>query len=680
VHRYSINFNHETLPPFYWFDTEAKCKEKERVEASWVCGLPKVKGYFGFDRKVRITVEPNSPCGKFQDSSEIVSPVWQVTLHPAYTINNKGGCVDDDVLEWIDKIVAPAYPNVKAEWEYNLSGEVDADGLHPVVAGPVIIKTDYGPSRLVASEAGLKKRAQYHANGYLPYGGVPNGTAATQELDDLYGGLKAGGRDQADAIIAERTVEAAAIRKAATAKPQPVKLTNADLARIVNGLETDPPEKRPFSWTFAPENIAKTLDKLGYIDSRGWVTRAAINHPKVLAGAGCAEEATGATTLRSKRAVEQAAKHAVNLEQAATVGLLCDVLEVVAKKPLKKRTPVEVAPMSDSERAFMMIKESGASASSVFMYANGRSMWAPEVIDAALEGVLEKQAKAAGVAASKSDDFAKLQQSTKALIEGAVSFDALPTKDLVVVIRYLFLATATTGVTKVTKERNAMLHNISLFTHAQLAELLEKPPRITNEEIVGLPKLKVPAEGTMIEYAPFATTFGSVACDLGQQTPVSQPIWLGEALKFGSSCAAKLLEFNIVYHFAACDGGWAVGTIDEINTSARRTVTVEDENGLSGKLPANVMVHYKSDDDRILQRLSLDNYATDAESEVGSWALLVGPSPSARAKRPAACALEGPPRRQRRLLMPPVTTPAIDVDALSPEERRALMSQLAAMD
>ena len=33
------------------------------------------------------------------------------------------------------------------------------------------------------------------------------------------------------------------------------------------------------------------------------------------------------------------------------------------------------------------------SASSVFMYANGKSMWAPEVLDAALEGVLEKQTK-----------------------------------------------------------------------------------------------------------------------------------------------------------------------------------------------------------------------------------------------------------------------------------------------
>jgi len=604
--------------------------------------------------------------------------VWQVTLHPAYTINNKGGCVDDDLLEWIDKIVAPAYPNVAPAWEYDLTGEVDADGLHPVLAGPVIIKTDYGPSRLVASEAGLRKRKKYHDDGYLPYGGVPNGTAATQELDDIYDGLKAGGRSQAEAIVAERTTAAKAARKAG-GKPLAINLTNADLARIVNGLETDAPEKRPFSWTFAPENVASTLDKLGYISSDGWVTRAALHHPKVLAGAGCVTEATEATavsTRRSERAVQQVKLHDYNLKRAASAGLQCEVLEVVPKKPHKKeRTPVDVAPMTESERAFLKIKESGASASSVFMYANGASMWAPEVLDAALEGVLEKQAKAADVAASKDGDFAKLQLSAKALIEGAVSFDLLSKSDLMVVVRYLFSATGTAGVTKATKERGAMLHNINLFTHAQLAELLERPPRTTKTEIVGLPKLKVPAECAMVEYASFSSTFGSVECNLEQKTPVSAPVWLREALEFQSSGAGKLLEFDILYRFNDAEGGWAVGTIDEINTSERRKVTVESDDGLSGKLPANVVVHYR-DEDVILQRLSLDNYATSAESEVGSWALLASSGASVRAKRPAACALEAPQSTPRLQLMPPV----MDVALMSPEQRRALKAQLAALD
>ena len=119
------------MPPFYWFDTEAKSKEKERVDASWVFGLPRVKGYFGVDRKVRLSrTHPEESTSKVP---RCASPVWQVTLHPAYTINNKGGCVDDDMLEWIDKIVTPAYPNVKPEWEYDLSGET----FHKLDALPI---------------------------------------------------------------------------------------------------------------------------------------------------------------------------------------------------------------------------------------------------------------------------------------------------------------------------------------------------------------------------------------------------------------------------------------------------------------------------------------------------------------------------------------------------------------
>jgi hypothetical protein len=546
--------------------------------------------------------------------------VWQVTLNPAYTINHKGGCIDDDLLEWIDKIITPAYPNVAAEWEYDEDGEVDADGLRPILAGPVVIKTDYGPSRLVASEAGLRKRKKYYDTGYLPYGGVPNGTAATQELDDLYGGLKAGGRGQANAIIAERTAAAGEARKAGH-KPLPVNLTNADLPRIVNGC--------------------------------------------------------GASTRRSERALQQVELHASNLARAAAAGLVCNVLEVVPKKPLKRaRTPVDVAPMTESERAFKKIKESGASASTVFMYANGSSMWAPEVLDAALEGVLEKQAKAADIAASKDDDFTKLQQSAKALVEGAVSFDLLSKSDLTVVVRYLFSATGTAGVTKAVKERGVMLHNINLFTHAQLAELLERPPRTTKTEIAGLPKLKVPAEGALVEYASFASTFGSVECDLEQKTPVSAPVWLSSALEFQNPEGDKLLEFDILYRFEDGEGGWAVGTIDEINTIERRKVTVESDDGLSGKLPANVVVHYR-DEDVILQRLSLDNYATSAASEVGSWALLASSGPSVRAKRPTARALEAPQSTPRLQLMPPTS---MDVTLLSPEQRSALKAQLAALD
>ena len=117
---------------------------------------------------------------------------------------------------------------------YDEEGERDEDGCLPIISGPVIIKTDYGPSRLVSDEAGLQRREAYYTKGFMPYGSVPNGTAGTQEMDQLYGDLKLGGRRQARLIVAEREKAAAAARKLKLKAP-PINLTNADLARIVNG-------------------------------------------------------------------------------------------------------------------------------------------------------------------------------------------------------------------------------------------------------------------------------------------------------------------------------------------------------------------------------------------------------------------------------------------------------------
>ena len=93
---------------------------------------------------------------------------------------------------------------------------------------------------------------------------------------------------------------------------------------------------------------------------------------------------------------------------------------------------------------------------------------------------------------------------------------------------------------------------------------------------------------------------------------MAAPVWLRAAPVFQSASADKLCEFDILYCFSDEEGGWAVGEINEINTSERRKVTVESDRGLKDRLPANVTVHYKSDDDVILQRLSLDNYTRRA--------------------------------------------------------------------
>jgi hypothetical protein len=260
---YSVNYAGEAVPPYYMFDSDAKEKKQQKVDAAWVCGLPRVQGLFGYQH--------------------------QVTLEPGYSVTTKGGTCDGEFLEWISKCIDQAYPNIAPKFKYDENGERDADGLLPILEGPVIIKTDFGPDRLVGHEDGLMKRKAQYERGVLPWGGVPNGTAATQEMDDLFGDLKEGGRKQAKLIVAEkRKARRAAIAAARKAKQKidgkklsTVSLNNFDLPRIVNGKPNDKGKLRPFNYAFGKATIGKTLDKLGYIDSKGWVTGACVNHPKV---------------------------------------------------------------------------------------------------------------------------------------------------------------------------------------------------------------------------------------------------------------------------------------------------------------------------------------------------------------------------------------------------------------
>ena len=129
-------------------------------------------------------------------------------------------------------------------------------------------------------------------------------------------------------------------------------------------------------------------------------------------------------------------------------------------------------------------------------------------------------------------------------------------------------------------------------------------------------------------------------------------------------------------------GGWAVGNIDEINTNPKTVVDVENDEGLTGKLPANVKVFYASDDLTLNHRLSLDEYAANADSEVGSWTLLADETAPARGRaraapqRPALTAIQTPQLQ----LMPPTADISSLLASQTKEQRRQWMEQLAQMD
>ena len=155
---YASNAAGEALPPLYIFDSGAKFEENFRVKCEWLVGLPEVLGKFGFPNLVK------------QDSFHAV---------------RAKGSMDDTLLnDYIEHVIFPMYPNIQKVAEFDANGKF--------LRGPVILKVDAGPGRIVASKASITRRAEFSDLGLEILMGLPNATSVQQEMDALYGPFKSG--------------------------------------------------------------------------------------------------------------------------------------------------------------------------------------------------------------------------------------------------------------------------------------------------------------------------------------------------------------------------------------------------------------------------------------------------------------------------------------------------------
>ena len=174
----AITAAHEVLAPYFEFDSTA-VDDNQTVGAAWVKDLPKPRGFFG------------NPETKGKQVSR-----------PACEVSAKGGSGKGSFLSFFDKMIAPVY-NITPEWVYaDGDGDGDGDGgagsssdddesackeivEREVISGPVLVKTDSGPDRLDMEESALIERRKRNHAGQLIYPGLPNGSAANQEADQL---------------------------------------------------------------------------------------------------------------------------------------------------------------------------------------------------------------------------------------------------------------------------------------------------------------------------------------------------------------------------------------------------------------------------------------------------------------------------------------------------------------
>jgi hypothetical protein len=468
---YSVNAAGEVLPIYFEFDSSAQ-DENFKIHPSWVIGLPRPIGRWGHDKDTE--------------------------LQCACEVSSKGGTQSGSFLNWIVHVIESAYPNIEPQFRYDEHGPVDEDGLTPILAGPVIIKTDLGPDRVEKDEAGLLERQGRHKKGQLAYPGFPNGSGSNQEMDRLFAYVKQKNKEIANDIVSERESEAADARREllkqtdgspsrstrSSKRLPPINLTNADLPRIINGRSNDPPEKRPYCHALSPERVLGAFAAVGAVDADGWVTAASLHDPKVrrsaptpaaAAGAGAEEMAAPlgrgcrgaaaaavvappakAAAAPSEKRAERTATAAAQLEKAlSAIGSHGVDAHVFAPPPpkapskakgggakgkgkaaMKENTSVVVAEPTDVEQELSRELTSGVTGFAVWQRAKVGGMWCDEVLVPVLEAIRAEKARAGATKVKKDEAFTSLRQEAINILDGCISIEFLPTADLKTLTRY----------------------------------------------------------------------------------------------------------------------------------------------------------------------------------------------------------------------------------------------------
>ena len=156
------------------------------------------------------------------------------------------------------------YPNIRPTVKWSADGKT-------LLHGPIFIKTDSGNGRQTKSKINFQFRHDMHKMGVYIGPGLPNSTAATQEMDDLYETFKNMCNSSSQDVFTKKTynrakavenLEQAAAAgedtEAALKMIKPAQLDNFDIPEIVDGKPGYDMKKRPWSYCFTRSKIFKS--------------------------------------------------------------------------------------------------------------------------------------------------------------------------------------------------------------------------------------------------------------------------------------------------------------------------------------------------------------------------------------------------------------------------------------
>ncbi len=258
---YSVTAAGEFPPPLFLFSSDAKDAENMAVADEWIVGMGYTKGKFGHSEE------------------KLFSP-W-------VAVRNSGSMDTGLFLKYIEQMTLQLYP------KDTLSPTCEFDSEGNLVKGPVLWITDTGPGRLAKPDSDYRNEKgetydeimeRFAKMGIIITGLLPNSTAVTAVMDELFRAFKNATRaaaqivyarkikDNARQVIEKKKDLARRYSKGEKIPPAELKKVNVvvsldrkDLGEILYGELDDqglPHQDSPIAKHFTPEKINQALHKV----------------------------------------------------------------------------------------------------------------------------------------------------------------------------------------------------------------------------------------------------------------------------------------------------------------------------------------------------------------------------------------------------------------------------------
>ena len=191
----------EALPPLFILDSKAKFDENYKIDPRVCIGLPEVVGKYGLNDDYFRGLRRKNGLTASED----------VAFSSSVSVRRKGGMTTSLWRRLIEDVFLPLYPNTsRVVTRCAQTGKM--------VTGPLIVKTDAGPGRLSKEAESWEFRQRMFEKGVYIMLGLPNATAATQEMDQGYAEFQPAVKRSTERVVSRKLADRVAARRKAQAK------------------------------------------------------------------------------------------------------------------------------------------------------------------------------------------------------------------------------------------------------------------------------------------------------------------------------------------------------------------------------------------------------------------------------------------------------------------------------